>query len=167
VLEPVETDIVELLRTGERWEQERARLEGVELEVDVPTDGLRWIVDPTRLKQAIVNLVSNAVKFTPRGGRVVLSAGEEGGRLAIHVRDTGVGMTPTQIQQAMKPFGQVENALSRKHAGTGLGLPLTKALIELHGGDLQIASRPGEGTTVTARLPGRAVPERPRLDAAA
>ena len=153
VLEPVETDIGDLLRTGERWEQERAGLEGVALRIDVPEEGLRWVVDPTRLKQAIVNLVSNAVKFTPRGGGVTLSASQQDGDLILRVTDTGVGMTPRQMEQALQPFGQIENAMSRKHAGTGLGLPLTKALVELHGGTLRIDSPPGQGTTVTAVIP--------------
>jgi two-component system cell cycle sensor histidine kinase PleC len=167
VLEPVDTDIVELLRTGERWENERATLEGVELRLDVPERGLRWTVDPTRLKQAIVNLVSNAVKFTPRGGIVTLSAAEEGGRLVLRVTDTGVGMTAAQVHQALQPFGQVQNAMSRKHAGTGLGLPLTKALVELHGGTLEIDSRTGQGTVVEASIPARSAQKRQVSEAAA
>jgi len=167
VLEPMETDIVELLRTGERWEKERARLEGVELRLDVPEDGLRWTVDPTRLKQAIVNLVSNAVKFTPRGGTVTLAAAQEGGCLVLRVTDTGVGMTATQLHQALQPFGQVQNAMSRKHAGTGLGLPLTKALVELHGGTLEIDSRTGQGTVVQASIPARHAQTRQVSEAAA
>jgi len=167
VLEPVDTDIVELLRTGERWENERATLEGVELRLDVPERGLRWKVDPTRLKQAIVNLVSNAVKFTPRGGIVTLSAAEEGGRLVLRVTDTGVGMTAAQVHQALQPFGQVQNAMSRKHAGTGLGLPLTKALVELHGGTLEIDSRTGQGTVVEASIPARSAQKRQVSEAAA
>src|SRR3546814_11503921 len=96
--------IADLLRTGERWEQERARLEGIELRVEMPRSDLRWTVDPTRLKQAIVNLVSNAVKFTPRGGRVTLAAFEENDRLVIRVRDTGVGMTVPQVDHVLQPF---------------------------------------------------------------
>ena len=167
VLEPMETDIVDLLRTGERWENERAQLEGVELRLDVPECGLRWTVDPTRLKQAIVNLVSNAVKFTPRGGTVTLAAAEEGGHLVLRVTDTGVGMTATQLHQALQPFGQVQNAMSRKHAGTGLGLPLTKALVELHGGTLEIDSRTGQGTTVKASIPAPRARKRQVREAAA
>ncbi len=166
-LEPVLTDIAELLRTGERWEEGRARLEGVELKVEVPDGGLQWLVDPTRLKQAIVNLVSNAVKFTPRGGTVSLRAVEEEDELIICVSDTGVGMTGTQVEQALQPFVQVQNALANKHAGTGLGLPLTKALVELHGGALQIDSSPGCGTSVVLRLPRLAAEQRPVRSVAA
>src|SRR3546814_13023812 len=104
VLEPVETDIADLMRTGERWEQERARLEGIELRVEMPRSDLRWTVDPTRLKQAIVNLVSNAVKFTPRGGPVTLAAFEENDRIVIRVGDTGFGMTVAPIAPLLQHF---------------------------------------------------------------
>src|SRR3546814_8994985 len=107
----------------------------------MPRSDLRWTVDPTRLKQAIVNLVSNAVKFTPRGGRVTLAAFEENDRLVIRVGDTGVGMTAAQVEHVMQPFAQIHNALSRKHAGTGLGLPLTKARSDEHTSELQSLMR--------------------------
>ncbi|HYM04762.1 MAG TPA: ATP-binding protein, partial [Stellaceae bacterium] len=121
------------------------------------------------VRQILLNILSNAVKFTPPGGRVTLSAKiQESGELVIAVADTGIGMTPAEIGVAMTPFGQVDNRLSRKHSGTGLGLPLAKAMMELHGGKLTIKSAPQRGTTVAlifpaARLRRRAAAPAPVL----
>ena len=110
--------------------------------------------DERRLKQVLINLLSNAVKFTPAGGRVMLDATVDAQRgLVISVIDTGIGMAAADIPKALEPFGQVDSRLSRKYEGTGLGLPLSKALVERHGGRLEIASEPGAGTTVTVVLP--------------
>jgi len=115
--------------------------------------------DPRKLKQIVLNLLSNAVKFTPRGGRVCLSLeATPADGLVIAVADTGIGMEEAEIPRLLAPFAQAEGALSRHYAGTGLGLPLAKALAELHGGRLTVASTPGAGTTVTVSLP----PERLR-----
>ncbi|MBV9993307.1 MAG: PAS domain S-box protein [Alphaproteobacteria bacterium] len=113
--------------------------------------------DYRRLKQMLLNLLSNAVKFTPKGGRVTLTARLDGEGLAIAVADTGIGMAPEHIPKALERFGQVDGSLARKYEGTGLGLPLTKALAELHGATLAIESESGTGTTVTIRFPHDAV----------
>ena len=111
--------------------------------------------DRRRLKQILVNLLTNAVKFTPEGGQVSLAVGYDRlGALSFSVTDTGIGMSEDDIAKALTPFGQVGSVLTRSHEGTGLGLPLTKGLVEAHGGSLEIRSRPGAGTTVTVRLPG-------------
>jgi signal transduction histidine kinase len=109
--------------------------------------------DARRLKQIALNLLSNAMKFTPAGGavQVSLSFGDDG--VALVVADTGIGMTPQQIPIALEPFGQVDSSLSRRHEGTGLGLPLCRRFAEAHGGSLTIESALGEGTAVTVRLP--------------
>src|SRR3546814_20156939 len=91
------------------------------------------------MTQVLLNLLSNGIKFTPAGGRIKLSAAiEAGGGLAIAVSDTGIGIAPHNVARALESFGQIESTLSRKHGGTGLGLPLAKGLIELHGGWLAI-----------------------------
>jgi PAS domain S-box-containing protein len=110
--------------------------------------------DETRLRQIVLNLLSNAVKFTPSGGSITVRlARETDGSFAIAVSDTGIGMANEDIPIALAPFGQIDGQLNRKYEGTGLGLPLTKRLVELHGGSLRIDSVPGAGTTVTARFP--------------
>jgi PAS domain S-box-containing protein len=112
------------------------------------------LVDPLRLGQVLSNLIANAIKFTPRGGKVEISTGREAdGRIAILVADTGIGMSEEEIQLAFEPFRQVDATRSRRFEGTGLGLPISKSLVELHGGELQIQSVKGAGTTVAVRLP--------------
>ncbi len=110
--------------------------------------------DARRLKQVLINLLANAVKFTPPGGRVTVEAdlAPDGGARLV-VRDTGIGMRPEDIPRALEPFSQVDNALSRRFEGTGLGLPLSRKLVELHGGHLAIESVLDHGTTVTVTLP--------------
>jgi signal transduction histidine kinase len=109
--------------------------------------------DELRIRQVLINLVSNAVKFTP-GGTVDMVARVDGaGALRLDVRDTGIGMDAAGVEQALKPFGQVDSGLSRKFEGTGLGLPLAKSLVELHGGTLAIVSEQGAGTVVSVVLP--------------
>jgi signal transduction histidine kinase len=112
-------------------------------------------VDSTKFKQVTLNLLSNAVKFTePRGRIQVDSVLRKSGDLALSIRDTGIGIPPEQIERIFQPFEQIAGHLTREHEGTGLGLPIAKALIELHGGELVLSSKPGAGTTATLRLPG-------------
>ena len=136
-----------------------ARANGLELRYQVPDDLPAVWGDEMKLKQVLINLLSNAVKFTPAGGTVSLNAmlAADGG-IAIKVADTGIGIAPEDMSAAMVPFQQVDGAASRSYEGTGLGLPLSKALVELHDGRLELESELGVGTTVTVWLP----PERIR-----
>ena len=110
--------------------------------------------DDTKLAQVFSNLISNAVKFTPKGGTVTVEALESGDSgIMIAIRDTGVGMTEDEIRVSVEPFGQVDGARTRWREGTGLGLPIAKSLVELHGGELHITSVKDKGTDVTVRLP--------------
>ena len=110
--------------------------------------------DKRRMQQILVNLLSNAVKFTPPEGLVTLSIlRNDNDSLTIRVTDTGVGMDEVGMAKALKPFGQVDSALTRQVEGTGLGLPLTRDLVESHGGEMVLQSVPGEGTTVSINLP--------------
>jgi signal transduction histidine kinase len=101
----------------------------------------------------VLNLLTNAVKFTPSGGSIVLSCAPLGDNVLITVQDTGIGMEKEDLPVALSAFGQLDNAYTRGHQGTGLGLPMVKALVELHGGSLDIDTAPGRGTTVTISLP--------------
>jgi signal transduction histidine kinase len=109
--------------------------------------------DKRRLKQVLVNLLSNAVKFTPAGGQVNTCASFTAAGLVLAVADNGIGIAARDIPKAMERFGQVDSSLARKYEGTGLGLPLSKQLMELHGGALVLESQEGVGTTVTVTLP--------------
>jgi len=126
---------------------------GVALTVDSAAQLPLIHSDQIRLQQILLNLMSNAVKFTPSGGRVTVSAAISESAVVIAVEDTGIGMKAEDIAIALEPFRQIDGALSRRYAGTGLGLPLAKALVELHGGTLDIKSAPGIGTTVCIRFP--------------
>jgi signal transduction histidine kinase len=115
-------------------------------------------VDATKIKQVLVNLLMNAVKFTPRGGRVMVRlAPGPAGHLSITVGDTGIGMTEAEAAEAILPFRQPKRPPDGGYAGTGLGLPIAKALVALHGGTLRIASAPDKGTEVTVTLPAKRV----------
>ncbi len=134
--------------------RELARKVDIDLTVDTADDLPLLMAEERRIRQVVLNLLSNAVKFTPAGGKVALGAGlSSDGDLQISVEDTGIGMTPEQAAVAVTPFGQVENHLSRRYEGAGLGLPLAKRFTELHGGRLHIDSTPDVGTKVTVTLP--------------
>jgi len=110
--------------------------------------------DYRKIKQILLNLLSNAIKFTPTGGRVTVTADLAAtGGVTLVVADSGIGIPPHELERVLEPFTQVENLLTRKHTGTGLGLPLCKALSELHGATLTLASTVGTGTSVTITFP--------------
>jgi signal transduction histidine kinase len=124
------------------------------LVVDLPPDLPDMYCDGRLVRQVLINLISNAAKFTPKGGAITVSFGrEQDRRLRISIADTGIGIAPEDIDNALAPFRQVDNELGRRYDGTGLGLPLSKAFVELHGGSFALASQPGKGTTVTLHFP--------------
>ncbi len=132
----------------------RAEAGEVTLQVSEPAGAATLIADGQKLLQVLLNLLSNAIKFTPAGGRVALQAGIDGdGGYRLSVTDTGIGMSVEDQRIALSPFGQVDSSLARRYEGTGLGLPLSKALVELHGGRLEIDSAPEAGTAVHVVLP--------------
>ncbi|MFO1056140.1 MAG: ATP-binding protein [Dongiaceae bacterium] len=146
--------IPELLASVQRLVRQRADQAQLTLDV-VPADGLPAIrADRRALRQILLNLLSNAIKFTPAGGHVALEAVREAdGGISFLVRDTGIGIAAADIPKAMEPFGQVDSSLARKYQGAGLGLPISQALVEQHGGRLGLESAPGIGTTARVRLP--------------
>ena len=118
--------------------------------------------DPRAFKQIVLNLVSNAIKFTERGGTVTVSAGVEGSRLVLRVADTGVGIAADDLKRIGDPFFQAGKTYQRRHEGTGLGLSIVKSLVGLHGGEMTVQSRIDEGTTVTVALPLAFTPPAPQ-----
>jgi PAS domain S-box-containing protein len=134
--------------------RERAANNRIQLRKQIPNPSPAIWGDSRRLRQVWINLLSNAVKFTPQGGSVEVRCElQADGRLEVAVIDTGIGIAEEDIERVQQPFSQVANALSRSHEGTGLGLSLCRSLIELHGGELYLESRIGEGTTVSVTLP--------------
>ncbi len=153
-LNEANVNVARIMRSALVLLKERAQSGGLVFEHDIPHDLPALVADERKLKQILLNLLSNAIKFTPVGGRVSLRAAIDGdGGFRILVSDTGIGIAAGDIERAMSPFGQVDSAYNRRYEGTGLGLPLTKALVELHGATLTLNSSVGTGTTVTVRFP--------------
>jgi PAS domain S-box-containing protein len=138
--------------------KERALSGGVNLTYDLGDNLLCLRGDPRKLKHILACLIANGIKFTETAGEVSVAVWcREDSGLVVQVRDTGIGMEPKDISKALAPFGQVDSAMTRQYEGSGLGLPLAKALVELHGGSLDLQSNPGVGTTVTIRFPARRI----------
>ena len=148
-----ELDMREVLRDSAAMMREQCRQANLTftvtgLENELPVSG-----DPAKLRQVFLNLLSNAVKFTGAGGAISLAAEDAGDFVRVTVGDTGIGMDPEDVAVAMQPFGQVDNRLERRYEGTGLGLPLTKALVELHGAGMVIESERLKGTRISITFP--------------
>jgi len=155
VIDPAEMDIEELIEGCQMIIMPRAREKKILVEWKPAGELPMIIADHMRIKQVLINILSNAVKFTPEGGRITIFSelSDDGETLRIAVRDTGEGMTAAEIDVAMRPFGQVNNKLNKTNEGTGLGLPLSAALVRLHDGKLGIESEKGKGATVFFTLP--------------
>ena len=156
-----EVDYADVVESSVRVIRERVVSAELTLEVDLEDNFPMLYVDERAHKQILLNLLSNSVKFTKPGGLITLHARQVGkGGVTISVTDNGLGMEAGGIEKALAPFGQADSSMTRKHAGTGLGLPLVKSLVELHGGELRIDSELGKGTSVSFTLP----PERVLID---
>jgi two-component system cell cycle sensor histidine kinase PleC len=161
-IEPV--SLAEVVEDAARLMRNRAEQTGLALKIDLPE--LPDIqADYRALKQVLLNLLSNSVKFTPRGGEIVIGAVIETNsvteRLRVSVRDTGIGIAREDISRLARPFEQIESQHSKTQQGTGLGLALSKSLIEMHNGVLEIESEPGGGTTVSFAIPTKHIERRP------
>ncbi len=153
-LREMQIDLNGTLASCARLMAPRAQSAQVRVTLEVAPDVPLLTADEQRVRQIVLNLLSNAVKFTPPGGRVrIVAAAEADGGVAVSIVDTGIGMRPQDIPRALEPFGQIDSAMARRFEGTGLGLPLSRKLAELHGGTLTIESAPNRGTTATVRFP--------------
>ena len=150
-------DVAQNVESTMRLVEKEAEQAGVHLIVTIEPGLPRLCGDPKRIGQILVNLLSNAIRFTPRGGDVSVSAFREGDGLALAVADTGIGMATNDIPKALERFGQLDTDSITRHEGAGLGLPLAQHLIDLHGGSLRISSAQGVGTTVTVVFPARRI----------
>jgi len=146
-------DLAMLIDSTLRLFADRAQRHNLRLQADLASDLPLLAADRLMMRQILNNLLSNAVKFTLEGGTITVRAGRTSESLWIAVQDSGIGMAPEDIPKALTPYMQIDSAQNREHRGTGLGLPLVKALVELHGGSLMIDSAPGVGTTITLFFP--------------
>jgi len=152
-LVPADLDLAEVVQSAITLAAGIAATRAVDIDVDVPDPAPFLVADRRAVLQILVNLLSNAAKFSPHGERVRVTALADAGWVEIRVADQGPGMTAEEVALALTPFRQGANAHHSDLRGTGLGLPLAKRLAELHGGSLEIRSAPGQGTTVVVRLP--------------
>jgi signal transduction histidine kinase len=150
-------DLFEVLQAALRLVEQRARDGNLRLALQMPPRRPALKADRRAVTQMVLNLLTNAVKFTPAGGSILLSCSVLDDGVAITVEDTGIGMAPEDIPVALSAFGQLDNPYTRSHQGTGLGLPMVKALAEMHGGRFSIDSEPDHGTAVTIWLPSEPV----------
>lgn len=148
-----DTDIRLLVVSCQRMLQEQVRRAGLQLTIDIAADLPEVVCDPLKLKQVLLNLMTNAIKFTHRGGCIGVRAFRHDGKVVMSVTDNGVGIPAREIPRVLTPFVQAAHTRLMTDEGTGLGLPLSKKLMELHGGTLDLHSGVGVGTQVTLTLP--------------
>lgn len=149
-----EVDLGKILNAVRNLTKGRAEEKGLEIEIRLPEGFPKIFADQRSVKQMLLNLTSNAIKFTPGGGAVSVHAEVlQEGDFKISVQDSGIGIASDDMEKVMTPFGQVDSALARENQGTGLGLPLVRAMVELHGGTLALDSALGKGTTATLHFP--------------
>lgn len=151
-VQPEALDLAELVRGSIDSAGPRAAQAGVRLSVDVP-DTLQARADSSRISQVLDNLISNAIKYSPNGGEVEVAAWREDGEVVCRVRDSGMGMTADEQDQAFARFFRAHGVRNSTIPGIGLGLPITKAIVEAHGGTITLESAPGQGTAFTVRMP--------------
>lgn len=146
-------DLALLAESSLRFVEPQAQRENIKLRFSIEPSVSLIRADERRMRQILINILSNAVKFSPQSGQVNLTANPTGDGLVIQIRDNGIGIPPDKIKLAMEPFSQVETGRTRNYQGTGLGLPLAKRLTELHGGTLSLDSEVNVGTLVSITLP--------------
>jgi two-component system cell cycle sensor histidine kinase PleC len=154
MLDPSDVQVVDALDDALANYEKSMKDHGLQLACRIAPDLPAIQGDEQKLRQTFSNLIGNAIKFTPPGGTITVEAVNAPNRdIVVTVRDTGVGMTEDEIRVALAPFGQADASRTRWREGSGLGLPIAKALVDLHGGTIEIRSTKGQGTEVTVRLP--------------
>ncbi|MEX0840030.1 MAG: ATP-binding protein, partial [Parvibaculum sp.] len=153
-IEEQDVDLADVLHWSAEMMRARTMDKRQKVSLGLPDNMPRICADQRAMRQIMLNLLSNAAKFTPAEGRIDIAVGlTDAGDLSVAVCDTGIGIPADKLGEVMEPFGQVDDTNARQHGGTGLGLPITKSLIEMHGGDFRLKSTVGVGTTATMILP--------------
>ncbi len=146
-------DLREVVRRAATAVQPRLEAKGVELRLELPEEPLPAEIDPQRIRQVLLNLLSNAERYTPEGGRIALRAERRGGEIRVSVSDSGPGIPPEDLPYVFERFWRGDKARTRSSGGTGLGLAIAKQLVEAHGGKIEVESAPGRGATFMFTLP--------------
>ena len=146
-------DMADLITNGINSVMLKIRERNLQLETDIPSSPLPINGDPNRLDQVLLNLVGNAIKFTPPGGRICLTVRLVGSHVRVEVRDTGIGIAPEHLEHLFTRFYQADPSLTRQYGGAGLGLAISKAIVEGHGGRIGVESSPGQGSLFWFELP--------------
>jgi signal transduction histidine kinase len=152
-LELASIDLRSLVNELRETMEPLAREKSLRMEVEIPADLPLVEADRAKLRRVLVNLVSNAIKFTSRGGRVTVSGAREDGHVRISVSDSGVGIAPEDVKRLFDKYEQARSRATRGEKGTGLGLYITKQLVELHGGEIAVESEVGKGSTFSFAIP--------------
>lgn len=147
-VEKIDVDLTKIINNCVRMLEPRAKEHNIKINANLPEEHIVMQTDPRRMKQVILNLLSNAVKFTPEGKTVSLRLIDDANKTVITITDEGIGLAPEDIPKALTPFRQIDNSLSKRYEGTGLGLPLTKKLTEIMGGEFTLTSGIDSGTEV-------------------
>jgi PAS domain S-box-containing protein len=154
-LHPETVSVNDICHSSLNFVKQLAKKKSITVEYSSPPDSPSILVDPKRLKQILVNLLNNAVKFTPENGNITLKVQADAGRdqMRFSITDTGIGIAPDDLPKLFKPFVQLDSSLSRQYEGSGLGLMLAQKLVDMHGGSIQVESAVGRGSTFTVVLP--------------
>jgi len=153
-LQEQDLSLIGIVNSSLRVVRDRATENGIRLAFDVPSDDVILYADPRLLSQVFLNVLSNAVKFTPKGGNVSIDIDRDDfGNVICCVRDSGIGIEEGNLDKVFAPFVQIEGSLARNYEGTGLGLPLSKNVMELHGGQIRLESSLGVGTAAYLTFP--------------
>jgi len=154
VLQETSVQVTGAISAALRIVRDKATEQNVRLALDVPKEDYVIWADPRLIAQVLLNLLSNSIKFTPKGGRISINCeADSKGVLKIFIRDTGIGIDPANLHKVFVPFAQIESSLARNYEGTGLGLPLSKNIMELHDGRIELESNLGQGTTAILEFP--------------
>lgn len=152
-LYPAEINVKDIITQVAQLTEEWARKQRLEMEIACPDESLSFTADERRIKQVLLNLISNAINYSPGGGRVTIRGEREDGFLRLSVRDTGMGIPAEDLARVFTPFEKIQSRKTQRRSGAGLGLALVKSIVQLHGGTVGIESAEGQGTHVTCRLP--------------
>jgi signal transduction histidine kinase len=154
-LYPAEVRVKGLIGQVVQLTEEWAKKQKLEMVVQCPDDSLTLFADERRIKQVLLNLISNAINYSPHGGKITVAAQKTADAVLLIVKDTGIGIPEADLARVFTPFEKIHSRKTQRRSGAGLGLALVRSIVELHGGSVTIDSKEGAGTTVTCRFPGQ------------